>query len=290
MRLAGEINRKIAKKFGITPRRVRQIYSRYCNEKVYHKLRKPGKQIKELTNEEKKLIDKAYKEIMSGAVVLEKYIKRKYKIHIPHNRIHMGLKSKGYAKEEKRKQKQRKWIRYERKHSLSLIHVDWHEENEMKLITFEDDASRCILAAGEFPEATLENTIKVLKQAIKEGKKYGPIIQIITDNGTQFCVPQGPIRSSRKTRFEKILEKHEIQHIKTRVKHPQTNGKLEKFHHLYDRRRNKFKSLKAFVKWYNETRPHMSLDFDKAETPSEAFTRKMRPEYYVGMASRLGWW
>jgi len=51
----------------------------------------------------------------------------------------------GYAKEEKSKKKRKKWIRYERKHSMSLWHTDWFYYNA-RIIAYLDDASR--LTAG----------------------------------------------------------------------------------------------------------------------------------------------
>src|SRR5659263_715125 len=56
------------------------------------------------------------------------------------------------------------------------------------------------------------------------------------------------------------LYKKEIQHIKARVKHPQTNGKVEKWIDLYEKYRLKFETFADFVKWYNTTRYHESLD------------------------------
>jgi len=56
------------------------------------------------------------------------------------------------------------------------------------------------------------------------------------------------------------LYKKEIQHIKARVKHPQTNGKVEKWFDLYEKYRLKFDTFTDFVKWYNTTRYHESLD------------------------------
>ena len=291
MKLAGRTNKDVANEFLISTRHVRRVYNVYCRTHTYPVLQKPGKKSIEPTESDMRIVRKMYKELPCGARILEKYIERKHQIHIPHNRIHRILMSSGYAKEEQAKKKQRKWVRYERQHSLSLLHTDWYEcECGKKLISFEDDASRAVLAAGEFDEATDDNTVKVLKEAIEEGELYGPIVQILTDNGTQFCTNVGPIRTEGETEFQRVMKKHCIEHIRTRIHHPQTNGKLERFHGTYAMHRHRFKSLKAFVKWYNEVKPHMSLDFDNAETPSEAFMRKMRPEYLVGMCSRLGWW
>src|SRR5208337_3732844 len=76
------------------------------------------------------------------------------------------------TKHEESKQKRRKpWIRYERAHSLSLVHTDWHHcENGKYLCAVLDDASRKILAAGEFDNETTENAIAILKKAYDECK------------------------------------------------------------------------------------------------------------------------
>ena len=39
-----------------------------------------------------------------------------------------------------------------------------------------------------------------------------------------------------------------------------------------------FKTKEEFLKWYNEIRPHRSLNFEMLETPSQAFKRKRRVE------------
>ncbi len=68
-------------------------------------------------------------------------------MNVPRNKIHEYLLEKGYAKPNPKK---RKRCRYERKHSLSLLHGDRFEWNDRHLYGFEDDASRKILALMEF--------------------------------------------------------------------------------------------------------------------------------------------
>ncbi|CAD6493694.1 MAG: hypothetical protein FFODKBPE_00551 [Candidatus Argoarchaeum ethanivorans] len=46
-----------------------------------------------------------------------------------------------------------------------------------------------------------------------------------------------------KVRFEAFLKEHDIKHIKARVKHPQTNGKVEKWYDLYEKQRSEFLSF-----------------------------------------------
>ena len=68
----------------------------------------------------------------------------------------------------------------------------------------------------------------------------------------------------------------------SRVKNPQTNGKLERLWYEYDRHRWHFSSLKEWIEFYNN-RLHGALKLEWAETPNEAFQRKLRPECLIGM-------
>jgi putative transposase len=65
------------------------------------------------------------------------------------------------------------------------------------------------------------------------------------------------------------------EHILARVNHPQTNGKLERFHGEIKRKQKWFESIDNLIHWWNYTKPHMSLDWDNLETPAKAFVRKM---------------
>ena len=64
----------------------------------------------------------------------------------------MYLKAAGMAHEDPKKKKQRKWVRYECVHSLSAGHIDWHASgwSDLKVCVIIDDASRMILAGGEY--------------------------------------------------------------------------------------------------------------------------------------------
>jgi putative transposase len=95
----------------------------------------------------------------------------------------------GRAKTNPKKSKRRKpWVRWERDHSLSLVHLDWHTRDcdGKKVCVVLDDSSRRILAGEEFDAETTENRIKLLQEALE---KYGwliPIREVMTDHGTQF--------------------------------------------------------------------------------------------------------
>jgi len=79
---------------------------------------------------------------------------------------------------------QRKYVRYQWPISNYMWHCDWSEYNGKWNIAFIDDRSRRTMAAGEFDNATEDNTILLLYQAILTNE-ICPVI-ILSDKGTQF--------------------------------------------------------------------------------------------------------
>jgi putative transposase len=270
----GELSiRQIAKHQDVTSRRIRQIRQLYLQGGEIPQLKWHTPIPKPSDPTEVKLIKKAKIKYKVGATSLEHIIEKKEGKHIPHNRIHRILKEENLAEEQPNKQKRRKWVRYERKHSNSMWHTDWTElENGKQIIIFEDDASRMGICWGEFDEATTENSLIVLKKGIK---KHGKPRSILTGRDTQFFMSEREGITNGKTEFQRFLEEQGIRHIVGRVNHPQTNGKQERLFGTVKRHYDDFAGLDELMHWYNEIRPHMSLDWDNLETPSQAFIRKM---------------
>jgi len=278
----GTPTRIIAEIEGISARRVNQIYKQYKETGEIPRLREPGRSKKELTEEEIEAIKEAYEEYRCNAIVLQTILKdRGYSIS--KNKIHEVLKMLGYAKEEKNKKKRKKWIRYERKHSMELWHTDWFLYNGKWVIAYLDDASRLITGYGVFDEATAENAIKVLREAMDN---YGKPESILTDRGTQFYASGGEKKAKGISEFERFLTENGIRHIVGRVNHPQTNGKIERFYGTFEAKIKYFDTVDEFIEWYNHKRPHMSLNLDEMETPYQAFLRRLPPERILGYSRR----
>jgi len=218
----GKSSSSIAAVQKVSQRRVQQLYKQYKDTGEIPVLQKRGRKKLELTANEESIILDAYEEYKVNALAMEKVLDRYYKMHIPHNRIHQVLKTNDKAKDEPNKQKQRKWVRYERKHSLSLVHVDWHEHGDIQVIAYLDDASRKILAAGEFDSANIENGVRILGKAVKEVEFYGPIRALLSDNGSEFSSHWKHKKEGSTDIFQKHLEQYGIKHITTSVNHPQT--------------------------------------------------------------------
>ena len=87
-----------------------------------------------------------------------------------------------------------------------------------------------------------------------------PIKRILTDNGNGY----------RSHAFADLLNQHGIRHIRTKPYTPRTNGKAEAFIRILQRERayafaypssaHRAKALPGWLRWYNNHRPHGSLN------------------------------
>lgn len=260
----------IAQAQNITKQHAYRVYAKYKSVKE-PKLLSCGRKPKPVTDEEKKLVIDTFNEFRVGATMIEQILDERG-IHINHNRIHAILLEAKLAKHEPKKKNRRKWVRYERRHSLSLVHSDWFEFKGKQCIIFIDDASRFITGFGEFSNANAENSIKVFKQSLK----YGVPKQIHTDHGAQFVANEQEGKAIGESRFTQAVKKDCSDHIFARVKHPQANGKAERVIQTMKKLWNELGSLKKAIEHYNFKRPHRSLTNGKLRTPYQAFLEKQR--------------
>ena len=260
--------RKIA---DISIRRVNQVWKQYQLIGEIPKIGKNnGRPKKPIEEWEIQMVKQAYEKYRVSASTLEKCIERDYGKHIYPNKIHKILLMLGYAKKKDKKDIRKKdWIRYGRRHSLTAVHIDWFYDGEQWAFAVIDDASRKILSLVECNSPTTEKSIDGMEEALK----HGHIKQCICDHGSQFISNIGG-----DSKFRDFLEKKGIKQILCRIKHPQSNGKIEKWFDTYRLHRNAFETKEEFLYRYNEVRPHRSLDFETLETPQQAFVRKMKAE------------
>jgi putative transposase len=278
---------EIARDVKVSQRRVQQIIREYKDtghEPVLGE--KVGRPCKPFTEKETEVIRAAHARYRFGAHAGD-CDPETIKICISHNRIHMYLKATGLAQEDLKKQKRRKWVRYERKHSMSAGHIDWHEWDgtDVKVCVILDDASRMVLAGGEFTEINTENSMLIIDQLVDKFWLC-PLRELILDHGSEFGAHRIHDDGSWNSEFKDHLKNYGIKPILARVKHPQTNGKLERFLGEYVKHRPDFHSFDEFITWYND-RPPGSLNFQSLETPERAFRRKMPLEAYFAIGHRL---
>lgn len=259
---------KIAKPHKVSARWVRRLPKKYAGIPLYKiRIRKCGRKPTTPSIYEMDLVKGIRKKTGFGAVNIEKILCEQG-IGIPHNRVHNLLRLQGLVTAQPAKSRRRKWIRYERRHSNGLWHADWFERGKHQVILYEDDASRLITGFGEFSAANTQNSLRVFDEAVRD---WGHPKQLMTDHGTQFCSDE-----EKQFRYTEHLKSKGVKHIMARVKHPQSNGKLERLVFTIRRLMKLKGSLHEAVKFYNEERPHMSLENGHLRTPLRAFYEKKR--------------
>ena len=275
-------SRIISIEMKVSIRTVNRVWGYWMKNKEPLTLKNFGRPKTPLNDPDKLLILKIHKEQNCGARRLEEIIKHKHGKHIPHNAIHQFLIENDLAQEDKKKKKRRKpWIRYERKHSLSAVHLDWHTSkiNGKEVCVVLDDSSRFVLSGGEFDAATGDASIGLVRKVLDDFGDIRKIKEVITDHGSQFFANKTDKDGESISSFDAFLTENGIKHIKARVKHPQTNGKIEKWFHTYEKNRKLFDDFDKFLNWYNSIRYHESLDEEHyLQTPEDAFWARLPDE------------
>ena len=100
---------------------------------------------------------------------------------------------------------------------------------------------------------------------------------ILSDNGSCLVGRGGRKKQASAwtpTVFESELLALDIGLINSRPYHPQTNGKLERFHRSLEDEIWNYPSLDDYIQYYNTDRLHFPLDMDNHEMPMMAFRNK----------------
>ena len=263
----------------VSVRRVEQIYALYRESGQVPTFGNPGRPRVEISADERTAIRYAHTRFKVGAVYLVPVLKRYYGIDTNHMRVYRVMREEGLLYHRARKRFRRRWVRWEREQSNSLWHVDWHQMKDprwkgMWLIVYEDDASRRIMAHGMFAHTTSALSVEVLEQAMAEHGNRPE--SILNDRGSTFYAVEAEARRKGLTEFETFLTSNHIEQILSGVRHPETNGKLEKLFDILETGLARgISSMDDCVYWYNCERPHGALDLERAETPIEAYYRKL---------------
>ena len=230
-RLKGVSSSKLALAQGISESMVRRIVRLYRAEGFDAlKDHKTGRPETTLHPNTEIIIFDLRKRFGYGACHIEQILKKKG-FSISHRQIEKLLVRNGLVKPNIKKQRCRKWVRYELPNPNDLWHTDWSYDpfTQKQFSVYIDDRTRLITSFGLFKRATAENSIVLLKSAIAE---YGKPKCVMTDHGAQFYANR-PEAKQENTEFRITLDALGIKHYVARVNRPQTNGKVERFFLTY---------------------------------------------------------
>lgn len=119
-----------------------------------------------------------------------------------------------------------------------------------------DDYSRYLVDAQAFDSATTENALTLCRRAFAW---HGAPFQLMTDHGVQFWNN----KTDSPNTFGPALEALGVEHILAGVKHPQTNGKIERWFGVFKNESPRFGGLEEFLYHYNFCRPHGGIKYKK---------------------------
>ena len=146
----------------------------------------------------------------------------------------------------------------------------------VEIVDLVDDHSRLALASAAFPTVRAADVVHVFAEA---AARYGLPASVLSDNGAVFS---GASRGG-KVLWESELERLGIRAVHSTPYHPQTCGKVERFHQTLKRYLAKQRpaaslailqlQLDAFRRYYNSERPHRAL---RGRTPMVAFRARLK--------------
>lgn len=182
--------------------------------------------------------------------------------------------------EEEESQKRKAYLRYEKEACNEMWQADFKGEFKTKNgkdcypLDILDDHSRFAIKI-----AASDTTANVVIPAFKDAfLDFGLPKAILTDNGAQFA----GFRNGY-TQFEKWLMCLDILPIHGRIKHPQTQGKIERFHrsmkneflkyHDFEDAAHANYALQGWREKYNYSRPHEALGM---KTPGAVYVPSTR--------------
>jgi transposase InsO family protein len=191
------------------------------------------------------------------------------------------LRRHGLITPQPHKRPRSSFIRFEAALPNELWQADtthWRlaDGSDVEILDLIDDHSRLLLAADAF------RTVKggdVVRTFLAAAEAYGAPAALLTDNGAVFT--GGPRRG--RIRLETELERLGIVAKHSTPNHPQTCGKVERFHQTLKRylaRQPAADSLAilqlqldAFRHYYNTERPHRAL---RGGTPFLEYSRRLK--------------
>ena len=178
--------------------------------------------------------------------------------------IHRILVRRGFVTPQPQKRPRSSWQRFEadlpnERWQTDMTH--WHLAGgrHVEIVNFVDDHSRAVMASVALRVARAPDVVRIFHQAVTD---YGLPRSVLSDNGAIYTAMYRGAAAS----LEIELRALGITFSHGRPYHPQTQGKVERYHltlKKYLRRQRKARSvpelqaqIDRFVTVYNEERPH----------------------------------
>ena len=244
--------------------------------------RSPGAMAASLTEEivamRQNLVDQG---LDAGALTIHWHLARRHGAVPSLSSVWRVLRRRGLVTSQPQKRPRSSFVRFQADlpnecWQSDMTHWALAQGRGVEIVNFIDDHSRLCLRSVALPVTTAVDVGQVFQQA---RLRYGAPAALLTDNGCIFTAAH----RGGKVVLETELERLGIRHKHSRPYHPQTCGKVERFHQTlkkYLAKQPAAASLEAlqlqidgFVTYYNEERPHRALG---RLTPREVYDAKLK--------------
>ena len=228
-----------------------------------------------------------------GARTIRRFLENNGYTNLPCDRTVNNILQRYGCISEEESQKRTAFIRFEREHCNDLWQTDFKGDfpmldgNRCFPLDILDDHSRYCL--GIFPKTSATGVKQCFESVFSQ---FGLPKAILSDNGAQFAGFKGGY-----TQFERWLMDLDVAPIHGRILHPQTQGKIERFHRTMKNELLKYHTFTdiehattALEQWkvkYNEVRPHAALNMrcpaDIYIPSTREYPKKILPYEYSGV-------
>jgi transposase InsO family protein len=187
------------------------------------------------------------------------------------------LKRRGFVRAQPQKRPRSSWKRFaaEQPNELwqaDVTHWDLADHRAVEILNILDDHSRLAIASHVRP---ITRGPDVVDDFLAAFAQWGTPATVLTDNGAIFTAKQ---RGDGRTALQIALGELGVKYITSRPYHPQTCGKVERFHQTLKKHLRAQppavtlaelqRQINGFLTYYNSVRPHRAL---RRRTPIQAF-------------------
>ncbi|MDP9281614.1 MAG: IS481 family transposase [Chloroflexota bacterium] len=217
----------------------------------------------------------------AGALTLHWHLARRHGAVPSVSSVWRVLRRRGLVVPQPRKRPRSSLVRFQAElpnecWQSDMTHWSLVDGRGCEIVNFIDDHSRLCLRSVALAVTTAVDVGTIFQQARAQ---YGTPAAVLTDNGCIFTAEH----RGGKVVLQTELERLGIRHKHARPYHPQTCGKVERFHQTlkkYLAKQPPADSLEVlqlqierFVTYYNEQRPHRALG---RATPREVYDAKVK--------------
>ena len=280
---------EVAREYGVARSWVYKLLARYRAEgeaAFEPRSRRPGSSPSAIGAEAAELIARLRKELDgrgldAGPHTIAWHLQRHHRLTVSPATVHRYLARAGLVTPQPRKRPRSSWIRFAAEQPNELWQSDFTHwplagGQDAEILAWIDDHSRYALSLTAHIPVTGPDVVAAFRSACAA---HGAPAATLTDNGLVFTtrlLPSGPSNA-----LEKELASLGITRKNGKPSHPQTQGKVERFHQTLKRwlarqpAAPRLPALQAqldqFADEYNHRRPHRSLD---RKTPAAAYAAR----------------